>query len=536
MHLQRIIHTIILLIGLTVPAGWAATADVHFNEALMRLPSKTLLERGIQYTQPEHSKPDSAMLCYTAITSRRDKMDGDTAQLRVLTKALINISYLDTEHYHDISDAFVNLLEAIDLAETHGFADLLPYAYLNMAVVYNTASSMDGPQATKGNDSRIFDYLWKAYEKGLAAGKQDVVTQATCYLATIVFAGSDTAAAKNLVERLVKSAERANLSADTRLLTGALNDYICGRLGPAADKLKKILADRGTLMSPYLIRYYLSSVYLKEGSVEESRHELDELEKEIGSMGTAANKVWLAGILAEFYKRTGDQVQADRYELEYYRLREQYAAAGSIMGTESLGFRREVSDFRDQLVASRQREQTSRMWILVAAVVVLALIAVLVMTVRYHRRRFDYINALYRKSLQPQSQHPVSVKPTVGERERELAQRIVDVVNTSDEVLSPDFNMTRLSELVDSNTTYVSKAVNSVLGKNVKALLAERRIREACRRLSDPALSRRLTIEALGVEVGFKSRSAFLAAFKEITGLSPSDYRKAAAQSRNEAQ
>ncbi|MBL7757174.1 MAG: AraC family transcriptional regulator, partial [Chitinophagaceae bacterium] len=49
----------------------------------------------------------------------------------------------------------------------------------------------------------------------------------------------------------------------------------------------------------------------------------------------------------------------------------------------------------------------------------------------------------------------------------------------------------------------------------------EYRIDAACRMLSQPT---NFTIEAVGDEVGFNSKSTFFAAFKKIKGLTPNAY------------
>ena len=74
----------------------------------------------------------------------------------------------------------------------------------------------------------------------------------------------------------------------------------------------------------------------------------------------------------------------------------------------------------------------------------------------------------------------------------------------------------------------MSRAINSHYGKSFKAVLAELRIKEACRRLDDPEVNSMYTIESICSEVGFRSRAAFSVAFKNVTGLTPTEYRKAA--------
>ena len=76
------------------------------------------------------------------------------------------------------------------------------------------------------------------------------------------------------------------------------------------------------------------------------------------------------------------------------------------------------------------------------------------------------------------------------------------------------------------NVSYGSKAINVNGGKNFRSLLNEYRIREACQRLSDADRYGHLTLQAIAESVGFVSASSFIRAFKQVTGTTPSNYKK----------
>jgi AraC-like DNA-binding protein len=60
-------------------------------------------------------------------------------------------------------------------------------------------------------------------------------------------------------------------------------------------------------------------------------------------------------------------------------------------------------------------------------------------------------------------------------------------------------------------------------------LLGNHRVKEACRRISEEGERyTTLTIEAIASGVGFKSRTAFINAFKREVGLTPSEYMRMA--------
>ena len=90
------------------------------------------------------------------------------------------------------------------------------------------------------------------------------------------------------------------------------------------------------------------------------------------------------------------------------------------------------------------------------------------------------------------------------------------------------FSVARLAEAVQSNPKYVSQTVNEEFCCNFNTYLNGFRVREACRRIIADESVRRLTMEAVAAEVGFNSRSTFIAAFKRETGLTPSEYKKQA--------
>lgn len=74
------------------------------------------------------------------------------------------------------------------------------------------------------------------------------------------------------------------------------------------------------------------------------------------------------------------------------------------------------------------------------------------------------------------------------------------------------------------NPRQLSEYVNLRLEKNFNAFINEARIGEACKLLRE---DRNLSVLEIAMQVGFNSKSTFNAAFKDATGLTPSEYRAA---------
>lgn len=72
---------------------------------------------------------------------------------------------------------------------------------------------------------------------------------------------------------------------------------------------------------------------------------------------------------------------------------------------------------------------------------------------------------------------------------------------------------------------HASQALSEIGGLNFAELVARRRVQEAKRLLALPE-NRTVAVEPIGMEAGFRSRSAFYAAFGAETGVTPAEYRR----------
>ncbi|HTU67660.1 MAG TPA: helix-turn-helix domain-containing protein [Steroidobacteraceae bacterium] len=79
-----------------------------------------------------------------------------------------------------------------------------------------------------------------------------------------------------------------------------------------------------------------------------------------------------------------------------------------------------------------------------------------------------------------------------------------------------------LSDGLNESPHYVSQVISQDLGTSFYELVNEHRIREAQRRLR---AAPRETVLAIAMDVGFNSKSAFHAAFRRLTGTTPSGFR-----------
>ncbi|WP_082994815.1 helix-turn-helix domain-containing protein [Aquimarina megaterium] len=99
--------------------------------------------------------------------------------------------------------------------------------------------------------------------------------------------------------------------------------------------------------------------------------------------------------------------------------------------------------------------------------------------------------------------------------------------------LSEECNLYTTAKKINTNTTYLSKTINTYKKQSFNQYLNELRIHHVILKLHDNAKFRSYTIEAIAQEVGYKSSNTFVKAFKDKTNLNPSFYIKCLDKSEN---
>lgn len=90
--------------------------------------------------------------------------------------------------------------------------------------------------------------------------------------------------------------------------------------------------------------------------------------------------------------------------------------------------------------------------------------------------------------------------------------------------LNPDFNMSMLSDSLSLPKYQLTEVLNSKIGKNFFSFVNEYRVEEVKKQLAK--INHPYSIEAIGYECGFSSKSTFFTVFKKTTGLTPTEYKK----------
>jgi AraC-like DNA-binding protein len=92
--------------------------------------------------------------------------------------------------------------------------------------------------------------------------------------------------------------------------------------------------------------------------------------------------------------------------------------------------------------------------------------------------------------------------------------------------LHPGCNAHNVAKRIKTNTTYLSKVINSEFNKNFSTYINDLRINYAIIKLKQDTKFRKYTVSSIAKELGYKSADSFTKYFRKDTGLLPSFYIK----------
>lgn len=126
--------------------------------------------------------------------------------------------------------------------------------------------------------------------------------------------------------------------------------------------------------------------------------------------------------------------------------------------------------------------------------------------------------------ISPQTEKPSPDRDEHAVRDAELFARIEYLMQTEGVYRQNDLTIERLAERLDTNRTYISRAINQQAGKTFSSYVNSYRIDEAVRRLSD--VDDDTPLKALAQTLGYNHLQTFYTSFQSAIGMPPSKYRE----------
>lgn len=118
---------------------------------------------------------------------------------------------------------------------------------------------------------------------------------------------------------------------------------------------------------------------------------------------------------------------------------------------------------------------------------------------------------------------PKTTKPPLLENAIALLDKLDQIMVSKKPFTNPKLKLDELCEMIGVSKHMLSRLLNEVYVHGFSHYIKEYRVTEA-RRLIESQDN--LSLEGIGYEAGFNSKSAFFEAFKKVTGSTPAQYKK----------
>ena len=125
------------------------------------------------------------------------------------------------------------------------------------------------------------------------------------------------------------------------------------------------------------------------------------------------------------------------------------------------------------------------------------------------------------------------VDEKVSTREQSYMAKLEQLITDQQIHRNPNLSRDIVAEHLGISPGYLSQIINTAAGENFTTYINKQRVESVRQMLLDPQFEQ-YSLLAIGMEAGFKSKSAFNNTFKKITGMTPSTFQKSAHSSNSD--
>ena len=564
---RAIVCILAVLTGLT---GIALPASREHSK-LLDMPLERLIDMADKDFADGGSK-DTALMCYTIVANRYEQsMPIDHKRLcKDANMRLWSIYFYD---FYDYPKCFDCLTRAQEIATQAGIEDA--NIYLGFGCMYQTISEECGNYEL---GTRALDYYRQALAVGMRTHDDEHTDMACTDVLSMSYAQGGLDQTNSMWSRYLQLPEDNGtwiLRRYNKMLYQALKSVEHKQYDQAIamyDKQLQLIDTTRYTRLIYFTHVEKAKVHAMQGDYPRAIAALKQSEKIAVDLEMKDCKLEVYGMLAQYYQQLGDRNAREHYYDRYTMLKDTLTNYQQLASVSEMEFRGELKDMEQEMAAMKQHREVMNIVTLISLAFLLVLLVMLYLVYRKNGELTRSNQSLYQKNvemlraeeeerrmrrqLQDKESHAEDDnRPTDGgdangnagdedtdddaavkyksshlsdDDKQQLLAHILEVMDTDDEIFSPDFSLERLAMLSGSRYKYVSQVINEHYQQNFNNFLNSYRIKEACKRMGDIEHYGNYTIEAISESVGFKSRSTFVTSFKRITGLTPSQYQRMA--------
>ena len=277
----------------------------------------------------------------------------------------------------------------------------------------------------------------------------------------------------------------------------------------------------------YQSKYVIGECYFYLGNYAKSKQIFDELSSdELSQYRLIIDRIRINFYYARIYQELGESEKSLEYlELFNEKLAQYYRKTSdekiSVFTKNELNEKQKIISNLDN--AYKKIEQKDNYLKIGISSLILVFIMVFIY-LKYQRKQYQKkVEKLlfHIKKLENTNQDPAVII------EEEKAKQILTKLKKIEKqqlFLSQSYSLNKIAKKIGSNSTYVSKAVNTYWNKSFTDYTNELRINYILLKLKQDTTYQKFKLEAIAESVGYKSLRSFNKHFKSHTGIMPKQY------------
>lgn len=552
-RLIAVLSTIFLMLTYTCNIS----GHPNFYSRYIKMPSDKLLQIGNGYIS-KNNKADSALVCFSIVANRySDNMDRHDKEMAM--NGYLGRWYVYFFKFFNYEKSFESLLRAKHIAEDINSG--LAHIDLNFGCMFQTLAEQCKDKPLK---EKALDYYKKAFNESLKENDYNSLNMAFSNIVFLSFDLNKLHTIRNILKHYTEKEQSGNdfiRSYNINMYKG-LDCLNSKKYEEALNIFEQ--QEQTTRHTAEYMRY----IYIAYINIARTLAAMDKYEQAVSKVKEAGDIAFkydmkdaildIYNLQAQYYLKCGNTKLSDICRNKYYQLKDTLLNYNQVAKVSQMQFLDQINEMDKRMAEimqkHKQEELLTRIGFIVTTIIMILAIMLYLknknlkrsnehlynntleslqreerersMRIRYEQRLKEKEENRTKEETEERPRYRTS---GLSEEDKEiLLNKIINIMQTSEEIYSPDFKADRLVELVGSNNRYVSQVINEKLNCNFTTLLGEYRVKEICKRMNKVDEYGNLTINAIASSVGFRSHSGFFSMFKKVTGLSPAQYQKLA--------
>lgn len=437
-----------------------------------------------------------------------DSLAADLGDVSLRCEANAILGYLSMNYDADMESATSYFLKSLELSDGLGDRSVRHTCLANLVMAYYNRSDTSGMKYARA----LFEDV-----KGSPASQQFIMGAVSCAFMFDVSRLYDSAVF--YMDRAVKAYGDREIPSTLYALYGSILSN-AGRYDEAEYWFGEGLRSR-----------YPADMFLEYG---EHKLRCGDYDRGIGYILRSLEAIRGTGMnlhikkhyldLSEAYRKKGDYMRALEYYEAYDRLQDSIFSIEKENAVNELMVKYQAEQKDREIQAKElQLARESKKTQLMLSLVCLSAVVIIAVYLQYKRK-----NQMYRQLVIQHQEYMLrekmgrEAKSSDTDKGKDMFARIESLMRDQGLYKRKDLTIDVLTEILDSNRTYVSKVVNSYSGMNFNNYVNSFRIDKAVSLLTETEIPVKVLVD----ELGFNSTSAFYRAFQNSIGVPPLKYRE----------